>query len=36
MNVILALKYLLHFTADSAILQRLQRETFDYFIDERN
>lgn len=36
MNVILALKYLLHFTTDSAILQRLQRETFDYFIDEKN
>lgn len=36
MNVILALKYLLHFTTDSAILQHLQRETFDYFIDKKN
>jgi hypothetical protein len=36
MNVILALKYWLHITTDSEILQRLQRETFDYFIDEKN
>src|SRR5258708_3006239 len=36
MNVTLALKYLLHLTTDSEILQRLQRDTFDYFIDEKN
>ena len=36
MNVILALKYWLHLTTDSEILHRLQRETFDYFIDEKN
>lgn len=36
MNVKLALKYLLHFTTDSEILLRLQRKTFDYFIDEKN
>jgi hypothetical protein len=36
MNVKLALKYWLHFTTDLEILQRLQRETFDYFIDEKN
>jgi hypothetical protein len=36
MNLKLALRYLLHFATDSEILERLQRETFDYFIDERN
>ena len=36
MNLILALKYWLRITTDSEILQRLQRETFDYFIDEKN
>jgi hypothetical protein len=36
MNVKSALKYWLHLTTDSEILQRLQRETFDYFIDEKN
>lgn len=36
MNVILALKYWLHITTESKILQRLQRETFDYFIDDKN
>src|SRR4029077_12493255 len=36
MNLILALKYWLHFTTDSEILQRLQREAFDYFMDEKN
>ncbi len=36
MNIILALKHWLHFTTDSEILLRLQRETFEYFIDEKN
>jgi hypothetical protein len=36
MNLKLALRYLLHFATDSEILERLQRETFDYFTDERN
>src|ERR1700745_3473907 len=36
MSVKLALKYWLYITKDSEILQRLQRETFDYFIDEKN
>ena len=36
MNLKLALRYLLRFATDSEILERLQRETFDYFIDERN
>src|SRR5713226_9665392 len=36
MNVKLALRYLLHLATDSEMLERLQRETFDYFIDEKN
>jgi hypothetical protein len=36
MNLKLALRYFLHFATDTEILERLQRETFDYFIDEKN
>src|ERR1700744_326435 len=36
MDLKLALRYLFHLASDSEILERLQRETFDYFVDERN
>ena len=36
MNLKLALRYLLHLAPDSEILESLQRETFDYFMDEKN
>jgi hypothetical protein len=36
MNLKLALRYLLHLATDSEILEGLERETFDYFIDEKN